>query len=230
MTSDTSGGNSGDENFFREDYFASPIFFIDKPEWVDSLNADSDPYIELAKQRSLTGESIQNSTDPGSDHGSVYHSEQLINLPEFRELQDWILKSCYRIQESLGFQLDQFQIFITELWVQEFAEDGGGHHSLHTHWNGHISGFYFLKASENTSKPIFCDPRPGAVMNLLPEKDETEITLASSQINYNVIPGRALFFPSYLPHLFAIDHGSEPFRFIHWNCQFFPKSVVSTSD
>ena len=40
------------------------------------------------------------------------------------------------------------QLFTTEMWVQEFAKKGGGHHTLHTHWNGHISGFYFLKASE----------------------------------------------------------------------------------
>ena len=76
----------------------------------------------------------------------------------------------------------------------EFAKKGGGHHTLHTHWNGHMSGFYFLKGSEKTSLPIFEDPRPGNLMNLLPEKDKSKITYASSQISYSVKPGKVMFF------------------------------------
>jgi uncharacterized protein (TIGR02466 family) len=127
----------------------------------------------------------------------------------------------------MGFDLTNFQIFTTEMWVQEFAQKGGGHHTLHTHWNGHMSGFYFLKAGEETSLPIFEDPRPGNVMNLLPEKNRTEITYASSQINYAVKPGRMIFFPSYMPHQYAVDIGYKPFRFIHWNCQAIPKGVLN---
>ena len=100
-------------------------------------------------------------------------------------------------------------------------------HTLHTHWNGHISGFYFLKADESTSLPMFEDPRPGNVMNLLPEKDKTKVTYASSAINYQVKPGRIIFFPSYLPHQYIVDMGYNPFRFIHWNCQAIPKGVLN---
>jgi len=127
----------------------------------------------------------------------------------------------------MGFDLTNYQVFTTEMWVQEFAKNGGGHHTLHTHWNGHISGFYFLKASEKTSLPIFEDPRPGNMMNLLPEKDKTKVTYASSQINYPVKPGRLMFFPSYMPHQYIVDMGYEPFRFIHWNCQAIPKGVLN---
>ena len=123
--------------------------------------------------------------------------------------------------------LTNYSLFVTEMWVQEFAKKGGGHHTLHTHWNGHISGFYFLKASETTSMPLFEDPRPGNVMNLLPEKDRSKITYASSQINYQVKPGRMMFFPSYMPHQYSVDIGYEPFRFIHWNCQAIPKGVLN---
>ena len=111
--------------------------------------------------------------------------------------------------------------------MQEFAKKGGGHHSLHTHWNGHMSGFYFLKASKKTSTPVFEDPRPGNLMNLLPQKDNTKVTHASSQIVYDVKPGRMIFFPSYLPHQYTVDLGKEPFRFIHWNCQAIPKGVIN---
>ena len=100
-----------------------------------------------------------------------------------------------------------------QLWirryVQEFAKQGGGHHTLHTHWNGHMSGFYFLKASEKTSVPMFEDPRPGNIMNLLPEKDKTKVTYASSQIHYKVLPGRMIFFPSWLPHGVDINMNTD---------------------
>ena len=74
--------------------------------------------------------------------------------------------------------------------------------------------------------PLFEDPRAGNMMNLLPEKDKTKISYASTQINYKVNPGRMIFFPSYMPHQYVTDMGYEPFRFIHWNCQAIPKSVL----
>ena len=64
-------------------------------------------------------------------------------------------------------------------------------------------------------------------MNLLPQKDNTKVTHASSQIVYDVKPGRMIFFPSYLPHQYTVDLGKEPFRFIHWNCQAIPKGVIN---
>jgi len=127
----------------------------------------------------------------------------------------------------MGFDMSGHQLFTTEMWVQEFAKKGGGHHTLHTHWNGHISGFYFLKASEKTSLPLFEDPRPGNLMNLLPEADKSKVTYASSAINYKVRPGAMIFFPSYMPHQYIVDMGYDPFRFIHWNCQAIPKGVLN---
>ena len=112
----------------------------------------------------------------------------------------------------MGFDITNYQVFTTEMWVQEFAKNGGGHHTL--------------KASEKTSRPIFEDPRAGNMMNLLPAKDVTKITYASHQINYEVKPGRLIFFPSYMPHMYSVDMGYEPFRFIHFNCQAVPKGVV----
>ena len=80
------------------------------------------------------------------DLGSVYHSTSLIGDPKFKELQNYIGATAYNLLIEMGFDMRGHQVFITEMWVQEFANDGGGHHTLHTHWNGHISGFYFFKS------------------------------------------------------------------------------------
>jgi len=211
-----------------EQYFASPIWWADEPSFVDDLNKASDSYIEAAKKTLKPSIDKRNKKfgDKG-DMGNVFHSTTLIGDPNFAKLQNYIGATAANLLNEMGFNLTHYQVFTTEMWVQEFAKKGGGHHTLHTHWNGHISGFYFLKASEATSMPLFEDPRAGNMMNLLPEKDKTKITYASTQINYKVKPGRMIFFPSYLPHQYIVDMGYEPFRFIHWNCQAIPKGVLN---
>ena len=219
------------DQMYREDYFSCPIYFMDKPEWVKKLNKASDPYIKKAAKnnKKQIDERTKKYGNKG-DHGMVHHSTSLINDPKFADLQEWIIATANNLLIEQGYDLSGYQIFLTEMWVQEFSKLGGGHHTLHTHWNGHMSGFYFLKASDATSRPVFEDPRPGRLMNLLPEKDKTKITLATSQINYGVKPGRLIFFNSFMPHLYSVDNGYEPFRFIHWNLQAIPKGVVNYND
>ena len=211
-----------------EEYFKCPIWFADVPEFVKDLNKASDKYIEASKKNLKETIDKRNKEfgDKG-DMGHVFHSTTLIGDPNFLQLQNYIGATSHNLLGEMGFDLTNYQVFTTEFWVQEFAKKGGGHHTLHTHWNGHISGFYFLKASEKTSMPLFEDPRAGNVMNLLPEKDKTKITYATSQVHYKVKPGRIIFFPSYMPHQYIVDMGYEPFRFIHFNCQAIPKGVLN---
>jgi|TARA_R100001460_G_scaffold31024_2_gene61209 uncharacterized protein (TIGR02466 family) len=212
----------------REEFFQCPIWFADQPEFVDSLNKASDSYIKQSKLNLEPHIKDRNKKYGNKgDMGQVFHSTTLIGDPLFKKLEDYIGATAHNLLDEMGFDLSGHSLFVTELWVQEFCKKGGGHHTLHTHWNGHISGFYFLKASEKTSAPIFEDPRPGNLMNLLPEKDKTKVTKASSQIHYPVKPGRMMFFPSYMPHQYSVDLGYEPFRFIHWNIQAIPKGVLN---
>ena len=182
----------------RNDFFKCPVWNVDAPQFVDDLNSASDKYIQTAKDNLKEGIDKRNK-DFGDkgDMGHVFHSSPLIGDPDFKDLTHYI------------------------------AKNGGGYHTLHTHWNGHMSGFYFLKASEKTSRPLFEDPRAGNMMNLLPQKKPHRVTYASSQINYDVKPGTMIFFPSYLPHQYMVDMGYDPFRFIHWNCQAIPKGVLN---
>ena len=212
----------------REDYFKCPIWFADEPKFVNTLNKASDSYIDKARKNLQPNIDKHNKVNKTiGDLGSVYHSTTLIGDPNFKKLQNYIGATSYNLLIEMGFDMRGYQLFTTEMWVQEFAKSGGGHHTLHTHWNGHMSGFYFLKASDKTSIPLFEDPRAGNLMNLLPELDKTKVTYASSAIHYKCKPGRIIFFPSYMPHQYIVDMGIEPFRFIHWNCQAIPKGVLN---
>ena len=216
------------QSLAREDHFKCPIWWADEPGFVKSLNKVSDKYIAASKKnlKKTIDDRNKKFGDKG-DMGQVFHSTSLIGDPAFTGLQNYIGATAHNLLTEMGFDLTNFQLFVTELWVQEFAKKGGGSHTLHTHWNGHMSGFYFLKADESTSLPVFEDPRPGNLMNLIPEKDKTKMTYASSQIHYQVKPGRMMFFPSYMPHQYIVDMGYKPFRFIHWNIQAIPKGVLN---
>jgi uncharacterized protein (TIGR02466 family) len=200
-------------------FFNTPIYLGEKKEWVEKLNIFSDSYILKARE--------DNKKIVNKDFGIVHHSETLAHDINFKEFIQYININAWDILNNQGFDLTNYSLATNELWVQEFASLGGGNHSPHIHWNGHISGFYFLKCSEKTSYPIFHDPRSGRMMNLLPEKDLSKITLASSSINFKLEPGVFVFFNSYLQHEFVVDHGIEPFRFIHFNIQAVPKQLIN---
>ena len=143
-------------NLSREDIFKCPIWLArDVPEHTMILNKASDSYIKEAKKSfKKTIDTRNKKFGNKKDMGFVYHSTSLLGDPKFKPLQDYVGATAHNLLGEMGFDLKDHNVFMTEMWVQEFAKSGGGHHSLHTHWNGHISGFYFLKGSERTSMPV----------------------------------------------------------------------------
>ena len=215
------------KNLNRENYFPTPVWTVYEPQFVKELNKASDPYIKASKKRLADDIKKRNKTYGNKgDKGFVYHSTSLAGGPKFNQLSRYIVDTATNLLKEMGHDLNNHVVFLTELWVQEFPKDGCGHHSAHTHWNGHISGFYFLKSGETTSRPVFHDPRPGKTMIGLPEVKKENITYASQEVSYNTKPGTMVFFPSYLTHEYPPDIGYDTFRFIHWNCQAVSKGAL----
>ena len=210
-------------------HFGTPIYIVEKPEWLEKTIYDTNSYIDYAIKRDEDEIKKLPNYNTKQDHGFVYHSETLMNDNKFDDIKKYINDTSKEILDLWGFDLTQYSMFFTELWVQEFSKSGGGNHNTHIHWDNHISGFYFLKCSEKTSYPVFYDPRPGAMMTKLQQKDNTKITLGSDAINYRPKPGTMMFFPSYLDHQFVVDDGVEPFRFIHFNLQAVRNSILNLS-
>ncbi len=202
--------------FRVEDTFKCPIYLANKPEWVDKLNKSSDPIIERVRKQWKS--KIKDKKDPTKQMPNSLHSELLWQYPEFKEITNLILQQSWNILSWQGYDLTGKIPMLTELWVQEFPEEGG-FHDIHEHGNNHISGFYFLKCNENTSHPVFHDPRPGKKMSDLKMKDQTKINYGSQQIHYKVKPGSFIFFNSYMPHAYVHHKGKDKFRFIHFNMQ-----------
>ena len=62
----------------------------------------------------------------------------------------------------------------------------------------------------------------------LKEKDEKKVSNANDIINYNVKPGTLMLFPAYMSHAYMVDHGLEPFRFIHINMRAIEKDILQS--
>tara|TARA_B100002019_G_scaffold227842_1_gene201079 strand:- start:97 stop:723 length:627 start_codon:yes stop_codon:yes gene_type:complete len=192
-----------------DSYFTSNIYTCYIPNWLKELNKCSNKYIREIRKENLKDKKI--------DFGFSHCSYTLLGDDDFTILADFIIGVSRDILTQQGYDLSRKEVKLNDFWVQEFAKKGGGHQSYHVHPSNHISGFYFLKCSENTSYPIFEDPRPGKVMTDLQEINSSDITVSTHKVFYKPKPGTLMLFNSYLPHQFAVDPGIEPFRFIHFN-------------
>jgi len=196
--------------------FPAIIWHENKKEFVNSLNKVSNKYIKKAKS---TVEAKKHIKKYG-DFGRSYHSSSLLQDNDFLDLRNYVGDKSFELLDNCGFDMSLYKLLFTEMWVQEFAKKGGGHHSAHVHWNQHVSGFYFLKASHETAHPVFHDPRTGARATALHMKQDLEGVWPGHDTFYaKVQPGDLVLFPGYMQHEFAVDHGKEPFRFIHFNLQ-----------
>ena len=203
-------------------YFNTTIWSEQKPEFLKSLTKATDKYIKAAKNFLEAKKHIKEF----GDFGRSYHSTPLTADNDFRDFRDYIGQKSWEYLDHQGFDMSQYVTMFSELWVQEFAKKGGGHHSAHVHWNQHVSGFYFLKAGEKTSLPVFHEPRTGARSTKLKMKDQKGVLAGTELIHFKPTPGTLIIFPGYLEHEFSVDFGIEPFRFIHWNIQAVPKELA----
>tara|TARA_Y100000592_G_C5412848_1_gene289027 strand:- start:285 stop:1022 length:738 start_codon:yes stop_codon:yes gene_type:complete len=227
------GSNKPNKNhvdFKSAFYFQTPLWIAEAPMFLKNTIKVTDKYIKKADK--LLKDKLKNEPKWRKDMGTFglsKHSESFSADPKVRDLVQFIGQRSYEFLDWSGFNLQNHSLHFTEFWVQEFSEKGGGHHSTHAHWNQHVSGFYFLKCSEKTSFPIFHDPRPGAIMTKLPLKDEKQISMGSSMVNYRPKPGTMIIFPGYVPHEYSVDPGLEPFRFIHWNIKVVESTISKES-
>ena len=206
--------------------FESVVYRKELPEYVDKLNKITNDYIFKARKQSKESiyEREKKLRVEIGDHGMSYHSHgKLYQDKRMADFEMLIRSTARNILETQGFDMSGHQLDYTEMWVQQFADRGGGHHETPVHWDNHISGFYFLKCTDRTSVPVFHDPRAGRMMLNLPIKDHTKLCYAMERQIVHRKPGTLFMFNSYLPHEFKVDNGIDAFRFIHFNIKASPR-------
>lgn len=182
-------------------YFASPIYMVKKPEFLDAVRTVSARYEEISREGSK-GANLMTGT---------YAHE-----PELEEFSRYVSQTAWNILSSQGYNMDSLVTFFTEMWTQEH----GHMSSMETHIHGHgvqISAFYFIDVPKDSCKLVLHDPRHAKVIINLPEKDATKITMGSHQVVFTPEAGSLIFANAWLPHSFTKNMSQEPMRFVHMN-------------
>ena len=206
---------------YINNFFSTPIWSERKADFITSLNKNSNKYIKEARERNK--DHIKKYGDAFISHRST----TLLQDNNFLDFKNYVELKSKEFLDHMSYDLRYYTTMFSQMWVQEFAKKGGGHHSVHLHSNQHVSGFYFLKGSDKTSHPIFHDPRTAARSTKLKMKPNLKgVWAGHEQFHMRPKPGTLIIFPGYLEHEYAVDHGKEPFRFIHWNIQAVPKEMA----
>lgn len=187
-------------------YFPSPVFSVQKPEFLQKARQVGVEYLNKAKQ----AQPNPNPLYPVHMTDNFYHDDRL------KDMVDYVGNTGWEILTMMGYNMDSLRIKIQEFWLQDHNMNSSMGEHVHP-YGAQISGFYFIDCPENSSNVIFHDPRPGKKQIHLPEIDHTQVTLGSCAINLSPQPGVFIFVPSWLPHSFSRHGSNESFRFIHFN-------------
>lgn len=192
-------------------YFATEVYSIAKPKFLEDATEVFDRYIKKNKEERPN----KNKLYP------VTMTENLQTENKLSEMMYYILNTTNNILSSQGYNMELYNVVLSEFWGQEHDMYSGHEEHVHTHGT-QIAGFYFLDVPEDSSKVIIHDPRYGKRIIDLVESDETNVSLASSAINFEPKVGEFMFLNGWLPHSFTRHGNKKPLKFIHFNvsCRF----------
>jgi hypothetical protein len=93
------------ENLEVTEYFGTPIYVVELPEWVSSLNKETNTFIEKSKKdskRFIKQRNKQFGKDL-KDFGISYNSSSLINEFNFKKFKSYIENRSMEILDHMGY-------------------------------------------------------------------------------------------------------------------------------
>lgn len=187
--------------------FPTTTYKLNKPEFLEAASAVHQKHVEEELKE----------VDP------IYPIFQstFINDERLFDLVKYSCQSAWNILGEQGYDMEKYSTFMSEIWAQRLFKHG--QHIEHTHNLGaQISGFYFIKVPENSSRIVVFDPRPAKKQIGLMQRDMKEATPSSDQINFVPKEGDLFLFNSWLGHGFIPNASDETFDFIHFNISVMP--------
>jgi len=181
-------------------YFSCPVYMVKKPEFIESVRAVSNQYL----QDHTVGNGLTSMTGNYSNEESI------------AEFSQYVSQTAWNILASQGYAMDKLVTYFTEMWTQEHNHMS----SMETHLHGagaQISAFFFLDVPKDGCNLVIHDPRPAKVIIGLPQADEGKITSGSNQIVFTPEAGALILTNSWLPHSFTRNMSDKPVRFVHMN-------------
>jgi len=191
-------------------HFPCPIYLIERPDFLETVNAISEEYLEIRRK-----ESDLNEIYP------VYMTNSFYGDPRMAEFSNFVGATAWNILKDQGYNMQGMAVSFTEMWTQEHYK----HSAMDAHVHGYgsqIVGFYFIETPEDSSRVVFHDPRSAKIQIDLPEQDINIATPASKMINFTPKPGLMIFANSWLSHSFSRHAADKPIKFVHFNLTVIP--------
>ena len=184
-------------------YFATAVYSISKPEFVDNALAVFD-------------DAIARNTDPINELYPVKMTDNLFMDERIPDLAGYITSTAWNILNSQGYKMDDKVTYFQSMWGQQHYKYSGMED--HAHGDGNqIVGFYFLNEPEKASSIVITDSREAKHLTQLPEADSAQVTYASNKLLFPVKKGALFLTNAWVPHSFTRHGGDEPLKFIHFN-------------
>jgi hypothetical protein len=187
----------------KYDYFASSVYELKKPNFLESVNKVSDEYLTKSKI-----------IDELDQIHPVVMTEHYFNDERIKEFSSYVVQTAWNILQSQGYAMKNSQTFFLEMWTQEHHKSSDMQQHIHGN-NAQIVAFYFLNAPKDSSKLIFHDSRLAKIISNLPEENVLNATNASTMVNFTPEAGTLILTNSYIPHSFSRHKSDEPLKFIH---------------
>jgi len=192
-----------------EFHFPSGVYWIAKPEFLETAKFVSKEYLNKAK-KDKPKDKLMDKLFP------VVMSEGFAGDERVKDLVMYIAQTSWNILAEQGHAMQNQEVFIMDFWAQEHHMRSANEEHVHG-FGAQITGFYILDAPEDCSRISVFDPRPAKRQINLPERDMSQVSYASTGVHYIPQPGNLYFMNTWIPHGFT-RHGSEkPLKFIHFN-------------
>ena len=192
-----------------EFHFPSGVYWIEKPEFLETAKFVSKEYLNQAK-KDKPKDKLMDKLFP------VVMSNTFAGDERVRDLVMYIAQTSWNILNEQGHDMRNQEVYIMDFWAQEHHMRSANEEHVHG-FGAQMTGFYILEAPEHCSNISIHDPRPAKRQINLPEGDMSRITYASNAAYYIPKAGNLYFMNTWIPHGFT-RHGSEkPLKFIHFN-------------
>lgn len=186
------------------DYFASSVYELKKPIFLESVNSVSNAYLEKDKIFSSELDKIH----------PVRMTEHYFNDHRIKDFSNYVVQTSWNILKNQGYAMQDKQTFFLEMWTQEHHKTSDMQQHIHGN-NAQIVAFYFLNTPKDSSKLVFHDSRLAKIISNLPEENVNNATNASTMVNFTPEAGTLFLTNSYIPHSFSRNKSEEPLRFVH---------------
>jgi len=181
-------------------YFASSVYLVKKPEYLDIVKASA----------------YKNFVD--GPRNAIHDIQMGANMsldPDVQPFAQYVSQTAWNVLNSQGYNMTPLVTFFTEMWMQRHNQNSGMEQHLHSQTQ--VTAFYFLTVPEGGCTMTLHDPRHAKVYASIGESDPSKYTAASNSVVFTFSPGDLVLTNSWLPHSFSRNQSEQPTEFIHMN-------------